>query len=481
MLSTQAFNALLKTLEEPPAHVKFIFATTEAHKVLPTILSRCQRFDLRPIPAALIASHLLHIARLEGIDLQPEAAQAIARAADGGMRDAQSMLDQLVAFCGERIEEQHVTEVFGLTSIQTIADLAGRILRQETGPAIGLVNQQHDAGRDLQNLLGELVLFFRNLMVHTLASDQTLHELTPEMRRLLASLAGLAPAEKLLQLVDHLAELEGRMKWAPNKKLHLDTGVIRAIQVLQQIALGDVIGFLQAAAAGESPPPLPPAPVAAAPAAVPAAAASTAPVPAAPAPISTAPAPAAPEPSPSRAPAAATPPAEPGPAPASAPLVQPAAPAAPARPDPLPVPVVPDDPGSVWQAALAAWEKSGGGMAAVIAALATPLTLTGERIEAGLPASHDMELELLRDNLKELEKHLSAAAGRPLKAVLTLRNDLPEPETPADELEPEGELADEDDEADAAETPAEEPEDFYNDPLIQRALELFDARIVKDS
>ena len=98
MLSNAAFNALLKTLEEPPPHVKFIFATTEAQKILPTILSRCQRFDLRPIPTETIAQHLLHIATLEGITLEQTAAWAIAKGADGGMRDAQSMLDQLVAF-----------------------------------------------------------------------------------------------------------------------------------------------------------------------------------------------------------------------------------------------------------------------------------------------------------------------------------------------------------------------------------------------
>ena len=106
MLTKESFNALLKTLEEPPQHVKFIFATTEPHKILPTILSRCQRFDLRPIPSEIIANHLLHIASAEGISLSREAAFAVAKVADGGMRDAQSMLDQLVSFCGDHIEEQ---------------------------------------------------------------------------------------------------------------------------------------------------------------------------------------------------------------------------------------------------------------------------------------------------------------------------------------------------------------------------------------
>jgi len=105
MLTQQAFNALLKTLEEPPAHVIFVFATTEPHKVLPTILSRCQRFDLRRIPAQMIAKHLSYIAKKEEVTLTQEAAEAIAVAAEGGLRDAESMLYQLVAFCGNAISE----------------------------------------------------------------------------------------------------------------------------------------------------------------------------------------------------------------------------------------------------------------------------------------------------------------------------------------------------------------------------------------
>src|SRR5580700_5162936 len=145
MLTTQAFNALLKTLEEPPAHVKFIFATTEPQKVLPTILSRCQRFDLHRIPANLIAKHLQFIAGKEKIALEPAAAHAIARGAEGGLRDAESMLDQLVAFCGEKISENDVLDVFGFTSEQAVADLTGRILRGETPGAIDLLHQQSEA------------------------------------------------------------------------------------------------------------------------------------------------------------------------------------------------------------------------------------------------------------------------------------------------------------------------------------------------
>jgi DNA polymerase III subunit gamma/tau len=132
MLSNAAFNALLKTLEEPPPHVKFIFATTEANKILPTILSRCQRFDLRPIPTETIAAHLLHIAGKEGITSMKPPPGPSPRGADGGMRDAQSMLDQLVAFCGDHINEENVLDVFGFTSREKVAALTSALLARDT-------------------------------------------------------------------------------------------------------------------------------------------------------------------------------------------------------------------------------------------------------------------------------------------------------------------------------------------------------------
>ncbi|MGP8234943.1 MAG: DNA polymerase III subunit gamma/tau, partial [Limisphaerales bacterium] len=124
MLTKEAFNALLKTLEEPPAHVKFMFATTDPDKVIPTILSRCQRFDLRRIPSALIVKHLSEIARRENVSIDEAALHAIARGADGGMRDAESTLDQLISFCGREIAEADVLSMFGLAARSQILALA---------------------------------------------------------------------------------------------------------------------------------------------------------------------------------------------------------------------------------------------------------------------------------------------------------------------------------------------------------------------
>jgi len=241
MLSPAAFNALLKTLEEPPEHVKFIFATTEPQKVLPTILSRCQRFDLHRIPANLIAKHLQFIAEKEKITLEPAAAHAIARGAEGGLRDAESMLDQLVAFCGEKISESDVLNVFGFTSEQTVVDLTRRILRGETPDAIDLLHQQSESGKDMMRLMSDLIAYLRDLLVFKAKPDALKEDVEPDVQKSLTAHAELITTDRLLDLIDQFAAAEGRMKWAPNKKLHFEVAIIRAIQTLGQATLDEVI------------------------------------------------------------------------------------------------------------------------------------------------------------------------------------------------------------------------------------------------
>jgi DNA polymerase-3 subunit gamma/tau len=241
MLSPAAFNALLKTLEEPPPHVKFIFATTEPQKVLPTILSRCQRFDLHRIPANLIAQHLQFIADKEKITLEPAAGHAIARGAEGSLRDAESMLDQLVAFCGETISEGDVLNVFGFTGEQTVVDLTGRILRDETPDAIDLLHQQSEAGKDMMRLMSDLIAYLRDLLVFKAKPDALSEDVDPEAQKSLAAHAELITNDRLLELIDQFAAAEGRMKWAPNKKLHFEVAIIKAIQSLRQATLDEVI------------------------------------------------------------------------------------------------------------------------------------------------------------------------------------------------------------------------------------------------
>jgi DNA polymerase-3 subunit gamma/tau len=241
MLSSAAFNALLKTLEEPPPHVKFIFATTEPQKVLPTIVSRCQRFDLHRISAKLIAGHLQFIAGKEKIKLEAAAAHAIARAAEGGMRDAESMLDQLVAFCGEKITESDVLNVFGLTGQQTVADFTEKILRGATADAVQVLHEQCEAGKDMMRLMSDLIAYLRDLLVFKVKPDALDEDIDPELRKSLDAQSKLLETDRLLELIDQFADAEGRMKWAPNKKLHFEVAVIKAIQTLSQATLDEVI------------------------------------------------------------------------------------------------------------------------------------------------------------------------------------------------------------------------------------------------
>ena len=245
MLTQQAFNALLKTLEEPPQHVIFVFATTEPHKVLPTILSRCQRFDLHRIPPRVIAEHLNFIATQEGVTLSAAAANAIATAADGGLRDAESMLDQLVAFCGTSIDEQQVLEVFGLTAEQVVLDLSQAIITRESTEALHLIHAQQDAGKDLSKLLTDLLNFLRSLLIAQVDAGSLQDEQSEKAKAVTTSLKTKLNTGQLLRLMEILSEVEPTLKWATNKKLHLELGVIRAIQSLAEVGFDQVLDALE--------------------------------------------------------------------------------------------------------------------------------------------------------------------------------------------------------------------------------------------
>lgn len=247
MLSKPAFNALLKTLEEPPPHVKFIFATTEAHKILPTILSRCQRFDLRPISTDVIAAHLLHIASEEGVNLSEGAAYAVAKAADGGMRDAQSMLDQLVSFCGNGIEESHVLDIFGITSRETVCQAIEHMMGRRIPAVLQIIHEQSDAGRDLTQFLGEMIFGVREVLISKVDSTVALEGISQSLRDQLQASLVATDTTKLLRLIEILAETQERMKWATNKRLHLEIGLIKGVHSLSEANISDIIRALEGA------------------------------------------------------------------------------------------------------------------------------------------------------------------------------------------------------------------------------------------
>jgi DNA polymerase-3 subunit gamma/tau len=171
MLSTAAFNALLKTLEEPPEHVKFFFATTEAHKVLPTIVSRCQRFEFRPISEAVIAEKLKIISKAEGIEVDVKALDAIARLANGGMRDAQSILDQMISFCGKSIKETDVLDVYGLVGIDEVKGIALEMAALEFTKIIDRVNRYVSEGRDLIRVHHDLMAYIRSVLLDAIQNN----------------------------------------------------------------------------------------------------------------------------------------------------------------------------------------------------------------------------------------------------------------------------------------------------------------------
>ncbi len=257
MLSNSSFNALLKTLEEPPAHVKFVFATTDPQKVPTTILSRCQRFDLKRIPTALIAEHLQLIAQKENLQLSPQASEALARGADGGMRDAESMLDQLVAFCGNTIEEDDVLRIFGFTALETISTLCSHLVAGQVSDALHIVQHQAAEGKDLGRFLGDLIQYLHSVLIAKADSSGLTGEFSPETLVAMEALGSAVSLPKLLELVEELAKAEQQLKRASDKKLHLEIAVIRAAQTLQQASLSEVLDTLGAFAKGT---PLPPSP-----------------------------------------------------------------------------------------------------------------------------------------------------------------------------------------------------------------------------
>lgn len=269
MLTTAAWNALLKTLEEPPPHVKFLFATTEPHKVLPTIVSRCQRFDLKRIPAPLISARLRRIADQESIHVEDAALSAIARAADGGMRDAQSIFDQIIAFCGgleadELIREQDVIDVFGLASGAELRQLAVSLLANDLDGAIGVVQELADHGRDLERVYADLVSFVRNVMISSVCNDprQFLEASSSELEDLCA--IGRAVTGPLVQrLLQGLVAQEWSFRSALNKRVYLEATLARVMLEAHSIQLEQVIEQLnrlrQSGIGDDIPAPRPPA------------------------------------------------------------------------------------------------------------------------------------------------------------------------------------------------------------------------------
>jgi DNA polymerase-3 subunit gamma/tau len=250
MLSVGAFNALLKTLEEPPEHVKFFFATTEVQKIPATILSRCQRFDLRRIATRDISSHLAKLSTQEQVNVDEDALLAIARGAEGGLRDAESALDQLIAFRGKDIKEMDVLAVFGLVSRQVLDTMARAILAGDLPTLLQQVGELDAAGKDLQRLAQELLEYFRNLLVAAsgslaLAAPDTTEAQAATLQELVAS----STVPRLLGVADILLELQSQIRFALSRRTLLELTLMRCARAASTASLDDVLAQLERAKA----------------------------------------------------------------------------------------------------------------------------------------------------------------------------------------------------------------------------------------
>jgi DNA polymerase-3 subunit gamma/tau len=252
MLSNSSFNALLKTLEEPPAHVVFLFATTDPEKLPPTILSRCQRFDLRRIPTALITKHLGDIAKLEKVQATETALHAIARGADGGMRDAESTLDQLISFCGNKIEETDVLSMFGLTGQSQLLSLTSAIIAGDVAATLNELNQLVKNGKDLGRLLADLLNHFRNLLVFQVSrGDLKLLEVSEAEAAALKEQSAAVTADALTRVLEVLSDYENRLRDAASKQILVEVALCKAIEARTAVSLDAVLKKLNELRAGQ--------------------------------------------------------------------------------------------------------------------------------------------------------------------------------------------------------------------------------------
>lgn len=224
MLSQAAFNALLKTLEEPPPHVKFVFATTESHKVLPTIVSRCQRFEFRSIPPDLISGKLKEICIKEKIEVEQSALDAISRMAMGGMRDAQSILDQMISFCGNSITQENVLEVYGLVSSDRISSLADAVLNGDYGYILKETDAFSSEGLDFYRALQDLSDHFRYKLVGQLSGGG--NESYPE---------------QMVRILDALKEGDELVRLGLSEKTNFEVTLFRAVESGKSRAIDQVI------------------------------------------------------------------------------------------------------------------------------------------------------------------------------------------------------------------------------------------------
>ncbi len=245
MLSKQAWNALLKTIEEPPPHAKFIFATTEVHMVLGTIISRCQRFDLQRIGTNLIADRLEMIAKAENVNISRAAINAIARAADGGMRDGQSLLDQMIAFfssANEEISEEKVLSLFGLTAASDIEGIICAMFNNDPGALITGIYHLASHGKNLETLFNDILNTLRCIQISCLLqSPENILETDSDSIQRYRQFGANVPPNVIQRLLEALSPVGRTLHDALNKQVYLETIILRAMRQAHAIQIEDLI------------------------------------------------------------------------------------------------------------------------------------------------------------------------------------------------------------------------------------------------
>lgn len=242
MLTPEAFNALLKTLEEPPGHVKFVFATTAIHKVLPTILSRCQGFNFKRIPLKDIISKLKRIVKAEKIDAEEQALFAIAKAASGSMRDAESILDQLNSFTKGRIPLESINSVLGLLPYDILNEFTENIIKKDTASALRLIDKIISEGKDGYQFLISLIEYFRNILIAKQGKDlYQLMGIPEDEMELISKQADSFTIEDILYILYTLINIQASIRYAPSVRMPLEMLAVKLTRRESIVSLAEIL------------------------------------------------------------------------------------------------------------------------------------------------------------------------------------------------------------------------------------------------
>ena len=245
MLSKSAFNALLKTLEEPPDHVIFIFATTEPHKVLPTILSRVQRFDFKRISVDQIVERLANVAENEGINIDEESLHVIAKKADGALRDALGLMDQAIAFCGNNIQHDELLRALNVVSTERMFDFMNAVEEQDASHGLELINELLQEGYDIQEYLVGLTEHLRNLYVSKSSEQMHLVEASPDTKKRYRESAKAFTEDDLMRMLHIVSEAQYKIKEAHQPKIQFEITLLKLIHMERTQKLNTLLTELE--------------------------------------------------------------------------------------------------------------------------------------------------------------------------------------------------------------------------------------------